>query len=291
MKFFILIVSLLSLVACSSEQTKVNTMTHATVMITNLTENSGGSGTILSSSTHLSVILTNAHVCEVVKNGGYVHSYLGKHFVTSYIQSELHDLCLISVKDDLRVSTPIAIKSAGPYDSAYVSGHPHLLPTIVTKGWFSTKIVVSVMTKVKECTPEQASNIDTGLFCLILGGIPVIKTYEATPVSALIQPGSSGSAVYNDTGQLSAVIFAGSGDIGYGLAVPHEYVLDFTAFEYRHLHAQAPQLERSIGGDATNAKKLTEKLKEACNKATTEGQKRLCAQFEDALKYSVIGKR
>lgn len=263
-------------------------MTHATVMITNLAENSGGTGTILASSTDQSIILTNSHVCEVVKKGGTVHSYLGKHFVVSYVQSQSHDLCVISVKDNLKVQTPIATRETGAYDEAYVSGHPQLMPTIVTKGWFSTNIVVKVMTKLNKCTKEQEQNVDTGLFCLILGGIPVIKTYESTPVSALIQPGSSGSAVYNTYGEIQAVIFAGSGEIGYGLTVPHKYVTEFLFKEYQKSPTTRPELETDLGSQGESKAKWAEKVKKACSKATTEGQKRLCAEFQDALKYSFM---
>ena len=43
-----------------------------TAMITNYSENSGGSGVILTSKTYESTVLTNAHVCGVVKFGGLV---------------------------------------------------------------------------------------------------------------------------------------------------------------------------------------------------------------------------
>lgn len=292
MKFFILTLMSIFVFGCTSEQTRVNKMTHATVMITNLAENSGGSGTILASSDGASAILTNSHVCEVVRKGGTVHSHLGKSFVTQYRQSPAHDLCIITVKDNLGVSTKVANSTSGAYDEATVSGHPHLLPTIVTKGWFSTNMVVKVMTKLQPCTEEQAEDPAIGLFCAFLGGIPVIKSYEATPVSALIQAGSSGSAVYNSNGEIAAVVFAGSGEIGYGLTVPHKYVRDFVNNGgFKDAESKTPEFENPlISGTETPKGKWAEKLKEACKQATTEGQKRLCTEFQEALKYSLMSK-
>ena len=54
------------------------------VMITRYDGRSGGSGVILSSSKNSSKILTNAHVCEVVANGGIVRSDYEKGIVKNY---------------------------------------------------------------------------------------------------------------------------------------------------------------------------------------------------------------
>lgn len=293
MKVFQLYV-LLFLVGCAPSQSQVITqdltynIARATVMITNLEGNSGGTGTIIDSQTDYSSILTNAHVCGVVKEGGFVHTNSSKYLVGKYIQSKVHDLCLIGVRDNLNIHTDLSTSSALEYSPATVSGHPHLMPTLITTGRFASKILIKIMTGVKPCTPEESLDVNTGLFCVLLGGLPVVKSYEATPVSALIQPGSSGSAVYNDKGQISAVIFAGSGDLGFGLAVPYEYVVNFLFIESKTLERQTPNNELKIGGASTSAKSLHLKLSEACTQATTDKQKEFCKIFLDAARNILL---
>src|SRR5690606_16349021 len=46
----------------------------------------------------------------------------------------------------------------------------------------------------------------------------------------LIAPGNSGSAVYNDDGEIIALVFAGIGrGMSPGILVPHEYIVGFLA--------------------------------------------------------------
>lgn len=255
----------------------------STVMITNLMNNSGGSGTILSSSVSGSQILTNSHVCEVVKNGGYIHSYAGSSFVHSYKQSELHDLCLIKVLDNLHVNTSLASRTPLLMDEATVSGHPHLLPTIVTKGHFSGRKTVQVMIGMRECTEEDMQDTNSAIFCMFLGRLPIIKTYESIVVSPTIQPGSSGSGVYNSSNEIGAVIFAGAGDFGYGLAVPYEYVRKFVLFESKELDEEFPSLEIDFSGKPMT-KKDKEQLKTLCNKLEEQGwNNSICKYVSNAL--------
>ena len=47
-------------------------LTSSSVSIFNIAMNSGGSGVVVSSSDAQSVILTNAHICKVIQNGGIV---------------------------------------------------------------------------------------------------------------------------------------------------------------------------------------------------------------------------
>ena len=81
---------------------------------------------------------------------------------------------------------------------------------------------------------------DLQFICVMLGGLPVIKNYEAQPISATIQPGSSGSAVFDSNGHIAGLVFAGSGDIGYGFVVPQEYVKYFVEEEVQFLQDQRP---------------------------------------------------
>lgn len=199
----------------------------ATVMITNLSENHGGTGVVLTSFKNGSEILTNGHVCGVVKNGGIVKNKSERGFVTSYYVSQVHDLCLIKTTTNFQTSTKVSDEPAPPYSTASISGHPHLNPTIITKGSFSDKQFISVMTGFRPCTAEDQQDPTGSIICMLLGGFPVIRTYEAQFVGATIQAGNSGSAVYNESGEVAGLVFAGSGELGYAIIVPQEYVYNF----------------------------------------------------------------
>ena len=218
--------------------TKAEEFAKVTAMITRYDGRSGGSGVILSSKTGVSTILTNAHVCHVVENGGIVSTDFKRGSVTSYQVSNVHDLCLITVNTDFKVGTVLAEQEPESYDEAIVSGHPHLLPTIVTKGHFSNKEMITIMTELRQCTPDEMR--DNPLLCDLMGGMPVVRNYEAQVISATIQPGSSGSAVFNDKGEISGLVFAGSGDFGYGMIVPFEYLYNFINVELPLLNPTKP---------------------------------------------------
>ena len=78
-------------------------LTKTTVMITNLSKNSGGSGTILSSNEVESTVLTNKHICDLVEeNGGLViKDDSSEFFIKSFRASRMHDLCVIKVPGDV----------------------------------------------------------------------------------------------------------------------------------------------------------------------------------------------
>jgi hypothetical protein len=255
------------------------TIPTGTVKITNLEGNSGGTGTIVSSSTSFSEVLTNAHVCGVVKNGGLIHTLRGtQHFVVSYKTSELHDLCLIKVWANLWDKTEVASAAPLMFEAATVSGHPRLMPNIITKGHFSGKQIIQVVTGFKECTDSDRNDPMLGIFCLFLGRLPIIRAYEAIAVSATIQPGSSGSAVYGEDNKISGVIFAGSGELSYGYAVPYEYVANFLNVEYALLKTQVPATSHGIKAETESKRELIKKLTTLCQTVDN----RVCKLFKEA---------
>jgi S1-C subfamily serine protease len=255
-------------------------------MITNLSGNSGGSGTIISSNKDYSEILTNSHVCGVVERGGNVITDNGiKHFVTSYKKSSLHDLCLITVAEDLHVASKLAEASPKKYSLSIVSGHPKLLPTIISRGHFSSKLEVSVMIGTRECTVADQQTPATQPFCDLLGKLPIIKTYDAVITSALIQPGSSGSGIFNSNNELSAVVFAGSGDIGYGLAVPYEYVSQFLSEEILHLLPEIPNTFMQFPNLQEEERLISVKdFSRICHNSNLSNE--LCSLIKDVSKFN-----
>lgn len=250
-------------------------ITTSTVMITTMNEASGGSGVIIESSNGKTKILTNRHVCEVASNGGLVKTTTGqKHTILKLQQSEAHDLCLITVAAKLKGKVALAGQSPDMYEPATVSGHPALLPNVVTKGHFSGIQVINVFTGVRKCTKQEWDDEDLGLLCFFFNGVlPVVQTFESVLVTATIMPGSSGSAVYNSSKELSGVIFAGSGNIGYGFAVPYEYVANFLNDEVQTLEPIYPNYKldiRQILKEEFNQTKVFQDLRKKCDSVNQE---------------------
>lgn len=227
-----------------------------TVMITNFERTSGGTGVIYKSNKTESYILTNGHVCGLLKTGGLVS---GENFsipAASFRQSEQHDLCLVKVNRNLKVSTEVASDAPDLYSEAYISGHPALMSTLETHGSFSSHMIIQVLTGFRPCTAEDEQG-DNAILCLFLGGIPVIKTYDAQPSSALIMPGSSGSAVFNKDGYIAALVFAGAGGgVGYSFLVPQEYISNFVNAEVHTLPVQTQDASLTTQNDRRSRARL-----------------------------------
>jgi hypothetical protein len=226
----------------------------SSVMITNRKGSSGGTGVILSSQEAESVIITNAHVCKGIQKGGVVVSNGVQHQIIGYKASEQFDLCLVKVASNLGVNTKVADKTPEFYDHATISGHPALLPNVISEGHYSGRRIIEVLVGVKECTKED---LDTqlGIFCLFFGGIPIIKNYESQLVTALIMPGSSGSGVYNSKKELTNLVFAGSGDLAYAWTVPHEQVVNFINIESKSIAYTAPDQTVNLSLDEKQSNK------------------------------------
>lgn len=264
-------------------------ITDSTVMITALS-GGGGTGVVIASNDKESRILTNSHVCAVLKNGGLISNNKGKkHTATSYKMSAVHDLCLVTVEANLGIPAVISGSVPNMFDRARVSGHPRLLPNVVTEGHFSGHKIVNVLTGFKECTEEDMKNESLVLICGLFGKIPLITTYDTVLVTATIMPGSSGSAVYNSNNELSGVVFAGSGDLGYAFTVPYEYVIHFLLNEVPTLTEIYPNYQASIlnaPGSKSSLKEDVSKFKAACENITETYPevKRVC----DVIKNDVI---
>lgn len=198
----------------------------ATVSITLNDEKSGGTGVILSSTANESIILTNKHVCQLIQVGGVVKTDDTKIPIQSFKYFPDHDLCLVKVGSNLGVNTVVTDKAPDSFRSETVAGHPQLLPTIITRGHFSRIVDIGVMVGVEACTGKETDQ--EAMMCLFMGAKPIIRKFAAQVVSSTILPGSSGSAVYNERGEISGLIFAGNGEgLSYGFVVPYSYIKNF----------------------------------------------------------------
>jgi S1-C subfamily serine protease len=197
-----------------------------TVQVTVPDGSTGGTGTILTSSIAGSVIVTNAHVCELVENGGFVVTTQGKFAVQKILKDPDHDLCLVGVTVNLGLKSKIASSTPKPGSNVRISGHPYLLPHMLVSGHLSNSMQVELITELVPCTEEDFSK--SPMICMIFDGMPIVRVYNAITASALIAPGNSGSAVYNDEGHIIALVFAGIGRaVSPALLVPHEYIVNF----------------------------------------------------------------
>jgi len=243
------------------------------VTITNREANHGGSGTIMESSNKGSYILTNRHVCAAVGDGGVVN---GHYEIQSYYISQVSDLCLIYVSSNLHEQTKLASSEPKMFDSALISGHPALMPTVHTMGHFSDKAIINVMTEMKQCSQEDLQDPGKAMICLFFGGIPVVKSYESVLVTATIMPGSSGSGIYNSSNKLAAVVFAGQGDFGYSWSVPFDQVKRFLKVEVPKNIDNFKISDKTISlNNANDNKKLDQAIKN-CPKATDINVVKIC---------------
>lgn len=254
----IMVTYLLSLgFSSGSAKTTNKDKANVTVEVLRTDGHGGGTGVIINSTSKESFILTNNHVCEAISSGGLIVTDEGSSYpVVKYRQSKLHDLCMVSVAVDLHRKTQVANYSPEIYSDSEVSGHPHLMQTIITKGHFSGRSQISVVMGVRACTEEDL-NSPNAIYCILMGGMPIVKSFDAQLISPTIMSGSSGSAVYNSQGELSGLVFAGSGELSYAYIVPLEYVLLFLEEEVDTLEVVVPgEQVKTPKAEKTNCKSI-----------------------------------
>ena len=219
------------------------------VMIANLEQSGGGTGVVLSSYSDASYVLTNRHVCGLLVKGGSVVKGGKLYPAVAFKPSKIHDVCLVKVKSDLQVSTMVATEEPKLFSKAHISGHPHLRPHVLTNGDFSEKINIDIVMDSRPCTIEE---MESHPIQCIFGGYPIVEQLEAQLVSATILPGSSGSAVFNDNGEIAGLAFASdSRELAYALVVPHAYIVNFLKNESKNLRWQYPAVI-SVEKDSSN---------------------------------------
>jgi len=229
-KIIILLVSILTIGASASAKTSrpktIADMKETSVRIIDVKMKSGGTGSILQSTEKATYILTNKHVCRLIEQGGNVLYKDEMTKITHYKKFPEHDLCLIRIEANLKVSLKISQDPAKVSDVSIVSGHPNLLPHLSSQGHLSEIKEIELLAGVIPCEGKEGEN---PLFCIFLGGMPVITKLEAQLISNLVMPGSSGSAVFNTKGEVIGVVFAGNGEgLSYGYMVPQLPLLYFT---------------------------------------------------------------
>jgi hypothetical protein len=216
--------------------------------------------------------------------GGVVTTQRGDEvLVNGYKMDANHDLCLIKVNHDFGINTKVASHAPTPYyEHASISGHPALYPTVITQGHFSGFAMVPVATGLEPCTPKDEQ--DNPLMCLLLGGKPIIKIYESQLVTATIMAGSSGSAVYNERGELSNLVFAGSGGLSYAWTVPYYAVRSFldNSSKQEWVNMPVPNLQ-APNPTSDDHKAAFDRLREACKNPVNRNKLGLLCRVQSDL--------
>lgn len=232
MKFIVIMCFLLTSGCVSVSERDLD---EKTAVIIEADEGGGGSGVVLSSSAEGSVVLTNQHVCEgVVPNATVTTSSGVRSRAVAMKVSKVHDLCLIKVNRNLRLSSKIARSEGQKGDDAVVIGHPHLLPQIKAFGKFTGFMDVTLMVGIRPCSDREREQYP--LECLFMRGMPITRKFEAQAISSIVAPGNSGSPVFNVQGEVVNLVFAGKGtSLSYALTVPNGQVRAFVFDESRRL--------------------------------------------------------
>lgn len=217
----------------------------------------GGSGVVLKSTDSGSIILTNRHICVAIAGGGTVTTQEKMTARVADFKASKHtDLCVIRVNRNLHINTKVATREGRNFEKSYVAGHPYLFPTMVVEGHFSGFMDVTLMTGAQKCDGNEVG--DDEIYCDIYGMKPVIQTFESQAISNLIAPGNSGSAVFNDRGEVTNLIFAGAGGISPGLTIPNGQIRAFLTKELKGLTWMAPNKEGLV--ESAAEKKFTNKV-------------------------------
>lgn len=198
-------------------------------------EGGGGSGVVLSSNSSGSVILSNRHVCEGVAPGAVVTTTSGVSArAVSMKLSRNHDLCLVRVNRNLKLSSKIATSESQKGEDALVVGHPNLFPQIKAAGKFSGFMDITMMVGLRQCSAAERQRYP--LECLLFGGFPILKTFETQAISSIIAPGNSGSPVFNEKGEVTNLVFAGVGrGLSHGITVPNGQIRAFVFKEAKKM--------------------------------------------------------
>lgn len=200
------------------------------VMITNLEENSGGTGFYLRSNGK-TYIITNEHVCGLANEGLVViHSDDYKYATIVHSIYPYSDLCAIKAPAEFTTGLRLA-RGVSRHERIYVVGHPILEPTSVTEGEISSAVTITVPYKTnvdpKDCKGYGWRLVESKDFFSLISGIMnyCVRDLDTMSMTAQILGGNSGSPVLNMYGNVVGVVFAGYSNRSY--AVTYEDLRDF----------------------------------------------------------------
>lgn len=195
------------------------------VRITNLEQNSGGTGFAVEAPSGQTYILTNAHVCVGIEKPMVVDFKNNRQVPLRVIEvSRETDLCLVESVGNLKGLKMGSSLEIG--DGVGIVGHPALMDLTLTKG-----DLIEFMEAIVPVPPEfcEQAPLNGGPFVetdnIFFPCVEVIKPAGQTTVQII--GGSSGSPVVNMFGNVVGVAFAGRNDTHWAVIVPLKEVEKF----------------------------------------------------------------
>lgn len=208
----------------------INKVGSRVVKITNQDGNHGGTGFYVKAPSNNTVILTNAHVCGVAKDGiVYVQDESMDRAIPKKVleQSGVTDLCVIE-GDNSKSGLTLGSKPQ-MQERIYIIGHPRLLPNTLSEGDIITQMEIEVLDHVIEDSKDKCDlpkNTRKKVRMWIFEFEACLVHLQAYATNAIVQPGNSGSPVVNKYGNLVGVLFAGD-SANWGYTVIYEDIINF----------------------------------------------------------------
>lgn len=180
--------------------------------------NSGGTGFQMQTKDGLKLI-SNAHVCSIGLETGYLLAHNGKkqEIVKILKIDPVADLCMLTMVSDVP-GLKLGLKPKFG-DTVGILGHPLLQPQTFSKGRILAQQLIPVAVgyyNEKTCVGPGAQKLDSwfGAFC--------VRLFMSYYTNAIIFPGNSGSPAVNFFGNVVGVVFAGNTRTNYGHLVTYE---------------------------------------------------------------------
>ena len=194
----------------------------------------GGTGFIIKTATGHTYMVTNSHVCDIGKEAGYLWaSNVNYPFPTPIKiieQSHTTDLCILEPVPGAP-ALELGIKP-NVFDNVTIVGYPWLSPLNESSGKLTGEMTVKVLDhEMDQDNPKDKCNepknkiiteqeiLGTHKYC--------IDEVDAYTTSVQTYPGNSGSPVFNEYGQVVAVVFAGDREVFHGLFIPYQELTHF----------------------------------------------------------------
>jgi len=180
------------------------------VKVTGREGTSGGTGFFTYVGDRLMVI-TNAHVCEGVREGSAVYLRNLKDIGTGQVVliGRSVDLCLIEPKFTFHASGLPISTEVNDGETITVYGHPLLRGFTAYSGRVVGKTIATLLSRflpsAKSTCPPGEQRIDLNM---LFFSVPACtREYDVIDISANTYPGNSGSPVLNKYGRVVGVIF------------------------------------------------------------------------------------
>lgn len=229
MRFIIGLVLLSVITSCAGykEAYIQDKISRSVVKITDKTGKRGGTGFHVKGASGETVIVTNAHVCELGRKQGYVYvaseAYDSRPVPRRILeQSVFTDLCAVEAlpgAEGLPVAKAVYLKEVYT-----VTGHPALMPLARASGQFLGLEDVDVPDHVinrknpdDKCDDPKNRIVEMDFFFFSAEVCMIHITAVLSNIQIL--PGNSGSPATNSNGEVVGVVFAGNNESMWGLFI------------------------------------------------------------------------